>query len=165
MSASFHLECWATFFFSPYSFLAYSEWPFIMVGRKHYNKSQFHDLFFLTIQMMCFRRKSIWIWILLLLSFRLYVNCFLFLLPCPFHCVMTYFEVSNKKKLNRLLFGSWFCLFLANLEKVLTLSITWLSVERKERAYPVFPLSTGSLPGLFQFGGRAADSPIFVVHE
>lgn len=59
---------------------------------------------------------------------------------------MTYFEVSNKKKLKGLLFGPWACLFPENLENVLTLSVTWPRGGSQESKEPATPLSEATPP-------------------
>lgn len=61
---------------------------------------------------------------------------------------MTYFEVSNKKKLNGLLFGPWACLFLENLENVLTLSVTWWREGSQESKEPATPPSAATPPSV-----------------
>lgn len=127
----FHPRVWSTRPFH-FSSSASSQWPFPRTGRRHNKQTDCGTSFsWRCWTVWCRAKRRAWMWVSLPGSLRLYVNGFLFP-PVLLTAQMTYFEVSNKKKLNRLLFGSWFCLSLANLEEVLTLSVTWLSVEKKK---------------------------------
>ena len=156
----FHLWVLSARLFT-FSSSASSQWPFTRTGRRHNNQTDCGSYFsWRCWTVWCREKGGLGCGFHCCAAFVCMLTAFSFFSRVLLTAQMTYFEVSNKKKLNRLLFGSWFCLFLANLEEVLTLSATWLSVEKKKSISCVllFFIFTGPLTRTF-FAGKESHQP------